>query len=89
MVIPEGKVLEPLNPSTKEDSDSWPEYVLKEARVVSQDTGEPASLLAAHSGFLVRVEGHLQDVDPEHKHLGWHATSAFTEHPLTPFFFLS
>ena len=65
----EGDFLKPLDPAIQEDSDAWPEFVLKNVKVVSQKTGEPANLLAAHGKFLVRVEGVLEKIDDEHAHL--------------------
>ena len=65
----EGDFLKPLDPAIRVDTDAWPEFVLKNVKVVSQKTGEPANLLAAHGRFLVRVEGVLEEVDNEIAHL--------------------
>ena len=65
----EGDFLKPLDSAVREDTDAWPEFVLKNVKVVSQKTGEPANLLAAHGKFLVRVEGVLEEIDNETAHL--------------------
>ena len=65
----EGDFLKPLDPAIREDTDAWPEFVLKNVKVVSQRTGEPASLLAAHGKNLVRVEGVLEEIDDDIAHL--------------------
>jgi len=63
-MLSEGNVLKPLDPSVwAGDTDKWPEFSLTHVKVLSQATHEPVSLLAAHGGFLVRVEGYLEEVD--------------------------
>lgn len=63
-MLSEVDVLKPLDPSVRAgDTDKWPEFSLTHVKVLSQATHEPVSLLAAHGGFLVRVEGYLEEVD--------------------------
>ena len=69
MVLLEGDVLAPLDASIRGNTDQWPEFSLANVRVVSQETGQPVSLLAAHGGFRVRVEGVLEEVDEENRSL--------------------
>ena len=69
MVLLEGDVLTPLDASIREDTDQWPEFSLANVRIVSQETEEPVSLLAAHGGFRVRVEGVLEEIDEENGYL--------------------
>jgi len=63
-MLSEGDILRPLDPSIRAgDTDKWPEFTLTHVKVFSQATHEPVSLLAAHGGLLVRVEGFLEEVD--------------------------
>lgn len=65
MTLHEGDVLAPLDPSIRGDTDQWPEFALNHVKVFSQATREPLSLLAAHAGCFVVVEGILEEVDRE------------------------
>lgn len=64
MAIPEEDVLQPKD-SKIEDSDDWPLYTLRKARVLSQESGEPVSLFAAHNDHPVTVLGTLEAVNPD------------------------
>ena len=69
-MLSEGDVLKPLDPAVRAgNTDKWPEFTLTHVRVLSQATHEPVSLLAAHGGFLVRVEGFLEEVDAANRGL--------------------
>lgn len=70
MDLHEGLVLEPLESSVRDDSTQWPEFSLKNIKVLSEATGGFVSLLTAHQGFPIRVEGILEEVDPAHLALG-------------------
>ena len=70
MENPEQDVLVPLAPAIKEATDLWPEFSLRDVRIVSQITGKTVSLLSAHTGHAVQVVGALQEVDVAHAHLG-------------------
>lgn len=65
MAVPETKLLWPKDPRIT-DSDDWPSYALRKAKVLSKATGEPVSLLAAHDGHPVKVSGTLEAVDDEY-----------------------
>ena len=64
-MLSEGDFLKPLDPAIQEDTDAWPEFVLKDVNIISQEIKEPVSLLAAHGDFLVRVEGVLEEIDSD------------------------
>ena len=70
MAVREGDVLKPLAPAIRDDIEQWPEFSLRHTRVLSQKTGEIVSLLAANEDHLVRVEGHLEEVDEDERNLG-------------------
>jgi hypothetical protein len=70
MALQEADVLQPLDEVVKTDQNQWPEFQLKNVKIVRQENGVPASLLAAHGGNLLRVEGVLGDIDAEYAHLG-------------------
>lgn len=70
MDLREGLVLKPLEPNAHEDSTHWPEFSLKDVKVLSEATEGCVSLLAAHQDFPIRVEGILEEVDPAHLELG-------------------
>lgn len=59
-----------LEPNQRDDTDQWPEFGLKNTRVITQTTGELVNLLMAHAGLPIRVEGILEEVDATHRHLG-------------------
>ncbi|KAF2126558.1 hypothetical protein P153DRAFT_399328 [Dothidotthia symphoricarpi CBS 119687] len=59
MLVPEADVLLPLDPSIT-DSDLWEIFVLRDAHVVYESNGKPASLLAAYADTPLRVEGRLE-----------------------------
>ena len=65
MAVPETKLLWPKDPRIT-DSDDWPSYALRKAKVLSKTTGELVSLLAAHDGQPVKVLGTLEAVDDEY-----------------------
>ncbi|MCJ1480217.1 hypothetical protein MMC06_000371 [Schaereria dolodes] len=65
----ETEVLEPLAPTIRDETDSWPEFSLKHTRVLSQSTGKIVSLLEANRDHLVRVEGDLDEVDEDQRKL--------------------
>lgn len=69
-ILEETDVLSSLNPSIQNDSDQWPEFVLKNVKVISPETNKPASLLVAHGEYPLRVEGSLEEVDPEDLGIG-------------------
>ena len=62
-------MLEPLAPTIRDETDSWPEFSLKHTRVLSQSTGKIVSLLEANRDHLVRVEGDLDEVDEDQRKL--------------------
>jgi hypothetical protein len=70
VVLDELKVLKPLEASIRDNSDEWPEFVLRRARVVSQRTGNMTDLLSARPGHLVTVTGRLGGLDKDMAHLG-------------------
>jgi len=61
MALQELDILKRLEPSIKNDSDRWPEFVLEDCEVTSQDTGQPTSLLLARTGAKLRLQGVLSD----------------------------
>lgn len=69
----EGAYLKPLvipkDPSLI-NTDTWPIFALKKVKVVSQDTGQPVSLLAAQKNNPVRVTGQLLEVEDDLQHRG-------------------
>ena len=70
MVLYETDVITRLDASIRSDTDEWPEFALNQVRVTAQGTGDPVSLLAAHGGFFVTVEGVLEEIDKHYVHLG-------------------
>ena len=68
----ETDLLKALSPAQQADPDDWPQFSLKNVKVTSQSTGERVSLLDAHQGFPVRVEGTLDDILSEHTTLSEH-----------------
>lgn len=64
MAVPEEDILHAKD-SRIEDSDEWPLYTLRKARVLSKETGEPVSLLSAHNDHPVTVLGTLEAVNPD------------------------
>lgn len=59
MSVPESDVLKPLDPSNT-NSDEWEIFVLKDARIVYENSGRPASLLAAYADTPLKVNGRLE-----------------------------
>ena len=70
MAIHEGLVLKTLDENIRRDPDQWPEFSLKNISITSQTTGEPTSILKAHKGAPLRVEGILEEVDSAYIGLG-------------------
>lgn len=64
MAVPEEDILHAKD-SRIEDSDEWPLYTLRKARVLSKGTSEPVSLLSAHNDHPVTVLGTLEAVNPD------------------------
>ncbi|KAL9123356.1 MAG: hypothetical protein Q9187_000083 [Circinaria calcarea] len=87
MDLQEGLVLEPLERSICDDSTQWPEFSLKNVRVLSEATGGFVSLLAAHQAFSVRVEGILEEIDPAYlalvKNSSYRSTPIILENVVT------
>ena len=52
------------------NTDNWPIFALRKARVVSQETGEQVSLLSAQTNNPVKVTGQLLEVEDSLRHLG-------------------
>ena len=65
MAVPETKLLRQKDPKIK-NSDDWPSYTLRKAKVLSKVTGGLVSLLAAHSSHAVKVLGTLEAIDAEY-----------------------
>ncbi|PSN65977.1 hypothetical protein BS50DRAFT_588765 [Corynespora cassiicola Philippines] len=59
MLTSELEVLKPIDPSIS-DPDEYEIFLLKEAQVVYEKNGKPASLLAAYADIPLRVEGRLE-----------------------------
>jgi len=59
MAIPEAEILRPVDASNT-NSDDWEVFVLNDARVVYENNGKPASLLAAYADTPLKVEGRLE-----------------------------
>lgn len=76
MGVAEGEILRPLSASIHDDSDLWPEFALKNVTVVAQSSQTAVSLLSAHPGFRVRVEGELEEIDDERLKLGLYASGS-------------
>jgi hypothetical protein len=70
MVLTEDQVLHPLDPASSADSDSWPEFALRDVRVLTQDGRRLTSLFSAHPTQRVVVEAALDKVDRDLRHLG-------------------
>lgn len=68
MALAESSILKPKHPDLK-DPDDWPIFTLTNANVISQETGLPCSLLAAHRDNRVKVVGRMGEVEDEHSHL--------------------
>ena len=64
MHVLEDSVLQPKDPGIQ-SSDKWPCFALKDVNVVSQQTGEQASLLSAHKANPVTVTGRLEEIEDE------------------------
>lgn len=64
MAVPEENILHARD-SSIEDSDDWPLYTLRKARVLSKRTGGPVSLLSAHNDHPVTVLGTLEAVNSD------------------------
>ena len=62
MPVPEENLLRSKDPAIQ-DSDDWPLYTLRKAKVRSKHTGELVSLLAAHDDHPVTVLGTLESVN--------------------------
>ena len=75
MAVPEEALLKPIvkpkNPALI-NSDDWPTFSLRKGKVVSQDNGEPVSLLSAHKYHPVKVTGYLLEIEDDLQHLGKH-----------------
>ena len=65
MPVPETDLLYARDPSLR-SSDEWPAFSLTKARVVSQQTGQPVSLLSAHKASPVVLTGRLEEVNDEY-----------------------
>ncbi|CAN9266371.1 unnamed protein product [Alternaria alternata] len=59
MPDPESEILRPLDVSNT-NSDDWEIFILSDARIVFENNGKPASLLAAYADTPLRVEGRLE-----------------------------
>ncbi|KAH6858033.1 hypothetical protein AA0121_g7289 [Alternaria tenuissima] len=59
MPDPESEILRPLDASNT-NSDDWEIFILSDARIVFENNGKPASLLAAYADTPLRVEGRLE-----------------------------
>ncbi|KAF7678432.1 hypothetical protein GT037_003813 [Alternaria burnsii] len=59
MPTPESEILRPLDASNT-NSDDWEIFILSDARIVFENNGKPASLLAAYADTPLRVEGRLE-----------------------------
>lgn len=59
MPVPESEVLKPVEPWIT-NSDDWEIFVLSDARVVYENNGKPASLLAAFADTPLKVTGRLE-----------------------------
>lgn len=64
MPVSEEDILHPRDPDIK-DSDEWPMYTLRKAKVLSKETGDLVSLLTAHNDHPVTVVGTLEAVSPD------------------------
>jgi len=69
MAVPEEDLLHARNLQIT-DSDDWPLYTLRKARVLSKETEEPVSLLSAHNDHPVTVLGTLETVNSDLIHNG-------------------
>ena len=64
MPVPEENLLRSKDPAIQ-DSDDWPLYTLRKAKVRSKHTGELVSLLAAHDDHPVTVLGTVESVNSD------------------------
>lgn len=73
MAVPEEAVIKPTfkpkNPALI-NTDDWPTFSLRKGKVVSQESGEPVSLLSAHKDHPVKVTGYLLEIEEDLQHLG-------------------
>ena len=60
MLLPEEKIVRPKSPSVAGNQNAWEIFHLRNVRVLSEETGEPISLLSTRLGKSVKVTGQLE-----------------------------